>query len=198
MARARATSRATRPRPPGLAMIDIAERDVDVPLSASSASGRRARSATGSPSSPRTSARPSSSRRRTCARGRPPHRSARRAASRTTAPIGRRRAAAREGVRLLDRLTKAGHRAAHFPSRPSCARALGKFYYRPPGGESWCDVILRLRSVLDTIELHYRRRARADRRAPGGRALPALSARADDGGADPRDRRAAATSPTAG
>ena len=32
---------------------------------------------------------------------------------------------------------------------------LGKFYHRPPGGESWADVILRLRSVLDTISLHY-------------------------------------------
>ena len=32
---------------------------------------------------------------------------------------------------------------------------LGKFYHRPPGGESWCDVILRLRSLLDTVSLHY-------------------------------------------
>ena len=32
---------------------------------------------------------------------------------------------------------------------------LGKFYHRPPGGESWCDVILRLRSALDTIALHH-------------------------------------------
>jgi probable phosphoglycerate mutase len=32
---------------------------------------------------------------------------------------------------------------------------VGKFYYRPPAGESWCDVILRLRSVLDTISLHH-------------------------------------------
>jgi broad specificity phosphatase PhoE len=32
---------------------------------------------------------------------------------------------------------------------------LGKFYHRPPGGESWCDVILRLRSALDTMSLHY-------------------------------------------
>ena len=36
---------------------------------------------------------------------------------------------------------------------------LGKFYHRPPGGESWADVILRLRSALDTISLHH-----ADRR----------------------------------
>jgi broad specificity phosphatase PhoE len=33
---------------------------------------------------------------------------------------------------------------------------VGKFYFRPPGGESWCDVILRLRSVLDTITREYR------------------------------------------
>jgi broad specificity phosphatase PhoE len=32
---------------------------------------------------------------------------------------------------------------------------LGKFYHRPPGGESWADVILRLRSALNTINLHY-------------------------------------------
>jgi broad specificity phosphatase PhoE len=32
---------------------------------------------------------------------------------------------------------------------------VGKFYFRPPGGESWCDVILRLRSVLDTLSLHH-------------------------------------------
>jgi broad specificity phosphatase PhoE len=34
-------------------------------------------------------------------------------------------------------------------------RHVGKFYFRPPGGESWCDVILRLRSVLDTITREY-------------------------------------------
>ena len=32
---------------------------------------------------------------------------------------------------------------------------IGKFYHRPPGGESWCDVILRLRSVLDMLSLHF-------------------------------------------
>ena len=34
---------------------------------------------------------------------------------------------------------------------------VGKFYFRPPGGESWCDVILRLRSVIETITREYRR-----------------------------------------
>ena len=35
--------------------------------------------------------------------------------------------------------------------RAEFARLLGKFYFRPPAGESWCDVILRLRSVLETL-----------------------------------------------
>src|SRR5205085_3574002 len=34
-------------------------------------------------------------------------------------------------------------------------RSIGKFYHRPPGGESWCDVILRLRSVSDTLALEH-------------------------------------------
>jgi broad specificity phosphatase PhoE len=32
---------------------------------------------------------------------------------------------------------------------------VGKFYHRPPGGESWCDVILRLRSALHTLSLYH-------------------------------------------
>lgn len=31
---------------------------------------------------------------------------------------------------------------------------VGKYYYRPPGGESWCDVVLRVRQVL--LELQER------------------------------------------
>jgi broad specificity phosphatase PhoE len=54
----------------------------------------------------------------------------------------------------LDRLTKAGIEAA-FPGEAERRALVGKFYYRPPGGESWCDVILRLRSVLDHIQLRY-------------------------------------------
>ena len=54
---------------------------------------------------------------------------------------------------ILDRLTTAGI-AAHFPDQARFRSLLGKFYHRPPGGESWCDVILRLRSALDTLSLH--------------------------------------------
>ncbi len=56
----------------------------------------------------------------------------------------------------LNRLTRAGI-IARFPDEAALRTELGKFYYRPPGGESWCDVILRLRSVLDDIQLRHRR-----------------------------------------
>jgi broad specificity phosphatase PhoE len=55
---------------------------------------------------------------------------------------------------ILDGLTTLGV-ANLFPEQANFRRSLGKFYHRPPGGESWCDVILRLRSVLDTISLHH-------------------------------------------
>ena len=55
---------------------------------------------------------------------------------------------------ILDGLTTQGV-AATFPDQAEFRRLLGKFYHRPPGGESWCDVVFRLRSVLDTIALHY-------------------------------------------
>lgn len=54
----------------------------------------------------------------------------------------------------LNRLTKAGI-LARFPEEARRRADLGKFYYRPPGGESWCDVVLRLRSVLHDLQLRY-------------------------------------------
>lgn len=55
---------------------------------------------------------------------------------------------------VLDRLTRVGIGQQH-PEQVEFRRLLGKFYHRPPGGESWCDVILRLRSALDTILLQH-------------------------------------------
>ena len=55
---------------------------------------------------------------------------------------------------ILDRLTRRGIEQ-HHPDQAELRRILGKFYHRPPGGESWCDVILRLRSALDTVSLHH-------------------------------------------
>lgn len=55
---------------------------------------------------------------------------------------------------ILDGLTTSGV-AAVYPDQAEFRRLLGKFYHRPPGGESWCDVVLRLRSLMDTIALHH-------------------------------------------
>ena len=55
---------------------------------------------------------------------------------------------------ILDRLTRVGIETEH-PDQAEFRRLLGKFYHRPPGGESWADVILRLRSALDTLSLHH-------------------------------------------
>lgn len=56
---------------------------------------------------------------------------------------------------VLDRLTTHGIQA-RYPEQAEARKRLGKFYHRPPGGESWCDVILRLRAALDTLSLHHR------------------------------------------
>ncbi len=55
---------------------------------------------------------------------------------------------------VLDRLTKFGIERLH-PEQSEFRGLLGKFYHRPPGGESWCDVILRLRSLVDTVSRDY-------------------------------------------
>ena len=51
---------------------------------------------------------------------------------------------------ILDRLTGHGIRQK-YPDLHEQRSHVGKFYFRPPGGESWCDVILRLRSVLEMV-----------------------------------------------
>ncbi len=55
---------------------------------------------------------------------------------------------------ILDGLTRVGIQAYH-PDQAEFRRLLGKFYHRPPGGESWCDVILRLRSAIEMISREY-------------------------------------------
>ena len=55
---------------------------------------------------------------------------------------------------VLDRLTKRGIEE-RFPEQAAARALVGKFYHRPPGGESWCDVALRLRSFLDTLGREY-------------------------------------------
>jgi broad specificity phosphatase PhoE len=52
---------------------------------------------------------------------------------------------------ILDTLTAHGVRT-RYPLEDQRRRWLGKFYYRAPGGESWADLALRLRSLLSDLE----------------------------------------------
>jgi broad specificity phosphatase PhoE len=52
---------------------------------------------------------------------------------------------------ILDLLTRHGVQKRH-PEEEERRDWLGKFSYRPPGGESWADLALRLRSVLRDVE----------------------------------------------
>ncbi|MEV6596094.1 histidine phosphatase family protein [Actinoplanes sp. NPDC051346] len=61
---------------------------------------------------------------------------------------------------ILDLLTARGVQN-RLPDEFARRARLGKFYYRPPGGESWADVLLRLRALL--------RELREDH--PGGRVV---------------------------
>jgi len=132
--------------------IDINVRDVDVPLSEL---GRRQAEATGRwfaalPSDERPDVMLSS-----------PYVRARQTAEAICGPSGLggvtlvidERLRERE-FGIFDRLTTVGIRNK-FPEEAAHRAMLGKFYHRPPGGESWADVILRLRSALNTINLHY-------------------------------------------
>lgn len=55
---------------------------------------------------------------------------------------------------ILDGLTRYGI-LERFPEQAALRTALGKFYHRPPGGESWCDVVLRLRSAYEMMCREY-------------------------------------------
>lgn len=52
---------------------------------------------------------------------------------------------------LFDGLTGRGIRA-RYPEEAERRDRLGKFYYQPPSGESWCDVVLRVRSLLGDLQ----------------------------------------------
>jgi broad specificity phosphatase PhoE len=129
-------------------VIDIGGRDADVPLSAL---GRRQAEALGSVFRREVDAR-----------------SAAIWASPYTRAIDTARAAMdsagpRAGLRIddrlrdrelgiLDTLTALGVRT-RYPVEAERRRTLGKFYYRPPGGESWTDIALRVRSFVSELVL---------------------------------------------
>jgi broad specificity phosphatase PhoE len=52
---------------------------------------------------------------------------------------------------LLDLLTTKGV-LNRYPGEAERRAWLGKFYHRPPGGESWADVVLRVRSFVSDLE----------------------------------------------
>lgn len=51
---------------------------------------------------------------------------------------------------VFDGLTGAGIRAK-YPDEAERRTKLGKFYYQPPSGESWCDVVFRIRTLLSDL-----------------------------------------------
>ncbi|MEY2399636.1 MAG: hypothetical protein QOJ00_2810 [Actinomycetota bacterium] len=55
---------------------------------------------------------------------------------------------------VLDRLTKVGIEA-RYPDQAAARAFLGKFFHRPPGGESWSDVAGRVRGVVTDLRLDY-------------------------------------------
>ena len=137
----------------GLAMIDIAERDMDVPLSERGESQARA---VGEWFGRMNGAGPdvvvSSPYLRAC---------------RTAELIIETSGLDKAGVPLLvderlrerefgilDRLTRWGI-TERYPEQAEIRSRVGKFYHRPPGGESWTDVGLRVRSVLTETRADY-------------------------------------------
>ena len=55
---------------------------------------------------------------------------------------------------ILDLLTPHGV-DVRYPDEAARRTWVGRFYYRPPGGESWADVALRVRSFLADVDLHH-------------------------------------------
>lgn len=131
----------------GLERIDIAERDVDVPLSEL---GRRQSQALG-----RWTARQPEPERPTMLwvspylRARETAQIAVKAAGLEVPTVVDERLRERE-FGVLDGLTRKGI-VAQFADESERRARLGKFYHRPPGGESWSDVLLRLRAALDDM-----------------------------------------------
>ena len=55
---------------------------------------------------------------------------------------------------ILDTLTSRGVES-RYPEEAVRRRWVGKYYYRPPGGESWADVQLRLRSFITDVDARH-------------------------------------------
>lgn len=73
------------------------------------------------------------------------------AQARLSAPLGFDERLRDRDLGVTDLLTSTGVRA-RLPQEAARRAWLGKFYYRPPGGEAWTDLALRVRSFLDHLD----------------------------------------------
>jgi broad specificity phosphatase PhoE len=74
------------------------------------------------------------------------------AAARVDAPIEVDERLRERELGLMDGMTGRGIREL-YPAEADRRQWLGKFYYRPPSGESWCDVVQRIRQFLIQLSL---------------------------------------------
>ncbi|MDG4810241.1 histidine phosphatase family protein [Micromonospora sp. WMMD1120] len=136
---------ATHAEASGAELIDLTHRDADVPLSATGEDQARA---TG-----RWLAELPDAKRPHVAVVSPYLRAvqtARLALAGTDVPVHRDERLRDRELGILDGLTGHGVRR-RYPEEAERRARLGKFYYRPPGGESWTDVALRLRTLLGDL-----------------------------------------------
>jgi len=139
-----ANAAADRAEAAGLEVIDIAERDADVPLSPTGEAQGRAVGKLLPELRPDVVA------------SSPYRRAAQTAALAVNGALPIRldeRLRDRE-LGILDLLTRHGV-AVRYPEEAARRARLGPFYYRPPGGEAWTDVTLRLRGVLRDLREGY-------------------------------------------
>ncbi|MGK5445058.1 histidine phosphatase family protein [Micromonospora sp. URMC 105] len=136
---------ATAAETSGADLIDLTHRDADVPLSETGEEQARAtaRWLAGLPAERRPDVAVVSPYLRAV-------RTAELALAGTGIPASRDERLRDRELGILDGLT--GHGVQRrFPEEADRRRRLGKFYYRPPGGESWTDVALRLRALLGDL-----------------------------------------------
>jgi len=129
----------------GLEMLDLATRDMDVPLSERGEAQARALGLWLADQQP------------DCIISSPYRRaidtaSLALAAAARDLPIRRDERLREREFGILDRLTRTGIEARH-PDQAAARTFLGKMYHRPPGGESWVDVAARVRSFHRDLRL---------------------------------------------
>ncbi|MGK5522149.1 histidine phosphatase family protein [Micromonospora sp. URMC 107] len=136
---------ATAAEASGAELIDLTHRDADVPLSPTGEEQARAtaRWLAGLPEARRPDVAVVSPYLRAV-------RTAELALAGTGVPLSRDERLRDRELGILDGLTAQGVRRRH-PEEAARRDRLGKFYYRPPGGESWTDVALRLRALLGDL-----------------------------------------------